>query len=51
MALTFLQNKHLTMPAPRNLRAFRPTDIGVFPYGMPTYLAFFPDCARHLLEK
>jgi hypothetical protein len=39
------------MPALLNLRALRPRNSGVFPYGTPTYLAFFTDCARHLFEK
>jgi hypothetical protein len=50
MALTLLEEKHLTMLAPMSLRAFRPRDSGVFPHGTPTYLAFFTDCICHLLE-
>jgi hypothetical protein len=50
MALTLLEEKHLTMPAPISLRAFRPRDSGVFPYRMPTYLAFSTDRICHLLR-
>jgi hypothetical protein len=51
MPLTFLENRYLTAPTLMNLRGFRPRDIGVFPYGTPTYLAFFTGCIRRLLER
>jgi len=49
MTLTFLEGRHLTMPALINLRVLRPRGSGVFPEGTPTYLAFFTDCICHLL--
>jgi hypothetical protein len=50
ITLALLEEKHLTMPTPMNLRAFRPRDGGIFPYGTPTYPAFLTDCVCHLLE-
>jgi hypothetical protein len=34
-----------------NLRDLRSRLSGVLPEGMPTYLAFFTDCARYLFGK
>jgi hypothetical protein len=49
MALTLLEEKHLAMLTLMSLRASQPRDSGIFPYGTPTYLAFFTGCVCHLL--
>jgi hypothetical protein len=51
MSLTFLEDSHLTITTLMNLREVRPRNVGIFPYGMPAYLAFFTDCIRPLLGK
>jgi hypothetical protein len=51
MALSFLEERHLSAPILMNLRALGPSSSGIFPEGMPAYLAFFTDCARCLLRR
>jgi hypothetical protein len=51
MSLSFLEDSYLTTTILMNLRGLRPGDRGVFPYGMPAYLAFCTVCFRHLFEK
>jgi hypothetical protein len=47
----FLEDRHLTVTILMNFREVRPRDNGIFPYGMPAYLAFCTDYIRPLLGK
>jgi hypothetical protein len=51
MPLPFSENSYLTIPALMNLRGLGPGDLGVFPHGMPAYLAFPTGCIRHLFGR
>jgi len=51
MPLMTLETHNLAVMTSLIFRGLGPQKTGVFPFGMPTRMAFFTICIRHLFER